>query len=262
MKIKNLVRNASKPGYGKVMVGKVISRLEPGAFTPSTIASEWYEQNAVDLESTSLRTDRDLLKHAICASNDLAEWGKAKLAEVNVELGGGAVSALLYYAVRKLRPDIVVETGVAAGYSSNTLLTAIRENGKGQLFSSDFPYFRLENPEQYIGIVVKPELKANWTLLTKGDENNLPEILNRLEGRQIDLFHYDSDKSYHGRERALAIVAPALKDDSLIIFDDIVDNSHFYDWITSNNFRFRIIRFGAKLNGVTTRRSPLIDGLF
>jgi hypothetical protein len=35
-----------------------------------------------------------------------------------------------------------------AGFSSSAILTALKENGEGILYSSDFPYFRIKNPEK------------------------------------------------------------------------------------------------------------------
>src|SRR3712207_8827457 len=60
------------------------------------------------------------------------------------------------------------------------------------LFRS-FPYFRIADPEKYVGYLVPDELKARWTLYTKGDRRNLPQILR--PGRTLDLVHYDSDKT-------------------------------------------------------------------
>ena len=99
-----------------------------------------------------------------------------KLKALDYDLGGGGNSPLLYFLVRSMRPRIVVETGVAAGFSSSAILTALKENGEGILYSSDFPYFRIKNPEKYIGLLVDEELKGNWTCLKQGDRFNLPEI--------------------------------------------------------------------------------------
>ena len=45
---------------------------------------------------------------------------------------------LLFFLTRFLKPNIVLETGVANGYSSKAILYAIKKNKKGSLFSSDF----------------------------------------------------------------------------------------------------------------------------
>lgn len=126
---------------------------------------------------------------------------------------------------RYYKPQVIVETGVAAGFSSQAFLSALEENGNGKLYSSDFPYFRLEDSEQYIGVLVEARLRVNWQLYVQGDEINLKAILPQV--KQIDLFHYDSDKRYKGRNAAQALVKPKLSANAVLIMDDIQDNAFF-----------------------------------
>ena len=67
------------------------------------------------------------------------------LQSIPFNLGGGGALDLLYFLTRYSKPKIVLETGVVAGHSSKTILTAIGKNGEGHLYSSDFPYFRLKS---------------------------------------------------------------------------------------------------------------------
>ncbi|MFC1897710.1 hypothetical protein ACFLX8_04000 [Chloroflexota bacterium] len=46
----------------------------------------------------------------------------------------------LYALCRQLRPDVVVETGIASGVSSSYILCALEENKDGQLYSIDIPW--------------------------------------------------------------------------------------------------------------------------
>lgn len=112
-------------------------------------------------------------------------------------------------------------------------LQALRENNKGVLHSSHFPYFRLPNSEQYIGILVDKELRKQWNLYTNGDEKNLPKILSQVD--KIDIFHYDSDKSYSGRDYAISVIEDKMGNQGIIIMDDIQDNSFFHDYVTQKD---------------------------
>ena len=114
----------------------------------------------------------------------------------------------------------------------------LQKNGKGKLFSSDFPYFRIKDPEKYIGIVVEKKLKNNWHLFVKGDENNLPMIFKKV--KQIDIFSYDSDKTYSGKSKTFKKVFNYLTENSVIILDDIQDDSFFYDFVQKNNILYNI----------------------
>jgi len=177
------------------------------------------------------------------------------LASLPVKLGGGGDYRLLHFLVRHLRPAVVVETGVAAGFSSAAILQAMEANGSGHLWSSDFPYFRLDHPEQYIGVLVPPEERERWTLLTTGDRASLPVIL--AECGPIDLFHYDSDKSVEGRAFAARLVVPQMSPTGVIVFDDVQDNFHFRDFLASSGLRGDVFEFGGKFVGMVAMAGSL-----
>ena len=152
---------------------------------------------------------------------------------------------------RKFCPKIIVETGVAAGWSSLSILRALHKNRVGKLFSSDFPYFRIKNPEQFIGIVAQNEPNLeHWVLDIRGDDIALPEFAKRLADFSIDLFHYDSDKSYSGRAKALQVMKNKFSENAIIIFDDIQDNLHFFDFVTNRNVNFTVLKFEGKYVGI------------
>jgi predicted O-methyltransferase YrrM len=177
-----------------------------------------------------------------CASVDAELWAEAQEfgrtlrgrafelgGELGVKLGGGARVELLYFLTRFHRPATILETGVLHGYSSAAFLHALERNGDGgRLLSSDFPYFREREPEKLVGVLVPDELRANWTLLLDGDRRNLPALLR--DAPPIDLFHYDSDKTYSGRSRAMTMVEARLAPDAFVVMDDIQDNLFFRDW--------------------------------
>ena len=154
--------------------------------------------------------------------------------------------------IRKFNLLNVVETGVAAGWSSLAILRALKKNGKGFLYSSDFPYFRLKNPEKYIGYLAKDESnKDNWFLDIRGDDIALPEIVKKLDNNTIDLFHYDSDKSYSGRVNALRILSSKINSKTIIIFDDIQNNLHFKEFVEKSSNDFSVYEFKGKFIGIT-----------
>lgn len=145
-----------------------------------------------------------------------------------IRLGGGADYRLLYFFTRLTSPEVVVETGVAAGWSSAAILAAMKMNGSGRLWSSELVYTRPAIHADYrpfVGMVVDEELKERWTLLLEGDRENLPRIV--ADCGPINLFHFDSDKSLAGREFAFDAVRPRLADDAIVMFDDVKDNLHF-----------------------------------
>jgi len=251
-KLINISANSLKRKNLFVMADKVITRVkERSAANENALALDWIEQNAEDLESFLNEINAPLWQACQKEAETIGKDCQAKIDKLGLDLGGGGHYPLLYFWVKHLQPNAVIETGVAAGWSSQAILKALNSNEKqGKLFSSDFPYFRLENPEQYVGYVVDEDLKENWSLFINGDQNNLPLIIDALTSK-VDLFHYDSDKSIKGRDYAWAIVEPHLSDNAVVIFDDIQDNAHFMNFVAERTMPFKIFEFGGKYIGIT-----------
>lgn len=229
MSIKNVLSNALKPGYFKVMLDKVIKRLkEPQIEKNKLIATEWCKSVGVDTAKYLSEKDKSLYDESYHFNEELHQKSKPIIEALPFKMGAGGNCILIYFLTKYYKPRTILETGVSMGFSSKTFLTVIKEYG-GSLYSSDFPYFRHANPEKYVGCIVPGELKSNWNLYIKGDRENFKEILPKLD--TIDLFHFDSDKSYEGRAFAFQAVLPYLNQNSVVIFDDINDNLHFKDLV-------------------------------
>lgn len=229
-----------KPGYLPVMFNKIIKRIrEPKPALIKMQAEKWCQQHAVDTFEFIKSIDSELYEEAVQYNEYLKKHGQKVIDTIPVKMGGGGNCVLLYFLTRRLKPDVIVETGVAMGFSSHSFLSAIKKNEKGHLFSSDFPYFRLPNPEQYIGCVVEDQLKENWTLLIEGDQKNLQKINQQIGS--LGLLHYDSDKSYSGRKEALTALNDKIDAHTTIVFDDIADNFHFRDWVTQTGRAFIVL---------------------
>ena len=156
---------------------------------------------------------------------------------------GSADCILLYFYVRKFRPKTILETGVSIGHSSSYILKGISKNSYGNLFSSDFKFLGVKNSEQYIGFLPKElNYHKNWNLLIDGDEYNIPRILKKLGSEKINLFHYDSDKSYRGKQKTLNLISNNTDNNTTYIFDDIQDDFFFYDFVKKNKFKYIVIK--------------------
>jgi len=147
----------------------------------------------------------------------------------NIELGNNYAVEIIYFLIINFKPNIILETGVAAGLSSRCILEAIKKNSKGILYSSDFPYFRLDNPEKYIGIMVPEELKKNWRLEILGDEKNIKKF--KLEIDYADIIFYDSDKRYSAKINFFKSINNLIKSNTIIVVDDLHNDSFFLEYI-------------------------------
>lgn len=245
----NIFVNILKKNYFFIIVRKLIKKFEKDS---SSEAKEWARLNVKQTTKEFCQSiDASLYDEIISDIKTIKEEAENKLSKLPVSLGGGGNYVLLYFLVRKMKPLNIVETGVAAGWTSLSILRALKKNGRGHLYSSDFPYFRLKNPEQYIGYLAQNESnKENWFLDIRGDDVVLPEIVKKLNNKSIDLFHYDSDKSYSGRENALKVLNANINSKTIIIFDDIQNNLHFRDFVKKNKSIFCVLEFESKFIGI------------
>ena len=249
MLVKNIIVNSFKSGNLSIVINKLFKLFER---TQRDEALLWARaQTKTTTEKFCEAIDAKLFQEVKKDIFQIEQRSKQKLDSVKGKLGGGANYVLLYFLVRKLKSRNVVETGVAAGWTTIAILEALEKNGYGALYSSDLPYFRLKNPEQYIGCLVQDSyLKERWHLDIRGDRIALCDIRKKLDDAIIDIFHYDSDKSYSGRMFALEILSQNLSAESIIIFDDIQDNLHFRDWVEGNNFHYTVLEFEGKYLGI------------
>lgn len=250
MKLFNILKAALVQGQFGVMVEKIWLRF----FDEESLISNhenftWLIDNETKISDFCCCLDKKLWLEIQEHVNIVSKSAKKTLKNIPYDLGGGGAYPLLYFIIRLLKPSVVVETGVASGFSTYAILDALDKNQKGHLYSSDFPYFRLPNPTQYIGIVVPKYLKSRWSLYTKGDHSNLKMISKKVV--DIDVFHYDSDKSYNGRYSALTALRDHLSSKSWIIIDDIQDNSFFHDLVSKKPCEnWRVFHFEGKWVGL------------
>ncbi|HJR82843.1 MAG TPA: class I SAM-dependent methyltransferase [Sphingomicrobium sp.] len=232
------------------MLRKLWVRLVESGPATRDESVDWCRDHRVDAAQWARSIDARLWAEAEAFSREQQEVAGRKSKELGLRVGGAGFSELLYFLVRLTRPEAIVETGVAFGFSSRAFLRALAENGgPARLYSSDFPYFRLTDPERIIGCLVEPDLHGHWSLLIGSDRQNLKRIVHDVP--RIDLFHYDSDKSYSGRQFALRTLGPKLGKDALILFDDIGDNSHFRNFVRRHGRSHLVFESGGKWIGLT-----------
>ncbi|MER9120476.1 class I SAM-dependent methyltransferase [Mesorhizobium sp. M0954] len=183
------------------------------------------------------KVDPNLLKEA---------EGRARASAVT--MGGAGDLDLLHAAVSLSGAKAVVETGVAYGWSSLAILSALNGREGACLVSVDMPYAKRNN-EPFVGIAVPDRLRSNWTLLREPDRNGLKKAV-ALHHAQIDLCHYDSDKSYYGRKFAYPILWESLEQGGIFISDDIQDNMCFAEFVQVIGYDFAVTHADGKFVGI------------
>lgn len=161
---------------------------------------------------------------------DYFSQARRRVDDVPVTLGGAGHVDLLYTLTEHLRATHVFETGVAYGWSSLAILLSLKSRAGSRLVSTDMPYAKLRN-EPYVGAVVPEELRSMWVVEKYADKKAIPRGLAQVD--EIDLVHYDSDKSYEGRWFAYPLLWGALRDGGMLVSDDISDNVAFFEFSKS-----------------------------
>lgn len=247
----NIIINFYNIKFMKIVLNKIFSKFFESKNIEST---NWAKEMSIGntkkfLNSIDMNFYFNLKKKEI--NNIECEIENILTKLPNILRFAAANYELLYFLVRKFRPLNILETGVAIGYSSCFILAGIKKNSIGKLFSSDFHFLGVNNSKKYIGFLPKQlNYDKNWTLLTEGDEFNIPKFLNKIGKDKIDLFHYDSEKSYRGKQNTMKLINNNTNHDTIYIFDDIQDDFFFRDFVKKKKIKFVVLAKGDKFCGV------------
>ena len=116
----------------------------------------------------------------------------------------------LHAIVRTKQPDVMIETGVADGFSTAVILAAMETNGRGELHSYDIA--------DDVGACVTD--RTRWTL----------HIREPLPSSPIDLFLHDSDHSYANQSAEYVAAWSILRPGGLLLSDDVDWSCAFLDF--------------------------------
>ena len=152
----------------------------------------------------------------------------------------------LYFLIRELKPEIVIETGVHRGVSSLFILQALYDNNQGKLFSIDLPHAEYTTdseistksilPTEKIGICVPKYLQNRWNLILGDSKNELPKILKKINS--LDVFLHDSKHTYEHMTWEYKTIWPYLNSKGVLISDDTNWNESFKDFCSQMNLDY------------------------
>ena len=198
-----------------------------------------------DFETFPLKKEYDICDFIEKIKSNIDEEFKKLNDEYHPAILGEDNGNKLYSLIREKKPEIVVETGVCNGFSSSLILKALSENGKGKLYSIDLPEYiePEEEPDgrtgavvpstKYSGWVVPDEFRSNWTHILGNSFYETPRLMERLS--EIDLFIHDSDHSYEGMMFEFSMAWKHLKDNGLLMADNIDNSDAFADFANAKD---------------------------
>jgi predicted O-methyltransferase YrrM len=100
----------------------------------------------------------------------------------------------LYALVRREKPELVLEVGLAHGATALSIATALAENGGGRLVSID-PFQRSDWQGVALAAIEKSGLNGFHSLVEEPDYVALPRLLDRW-GRSVELAYIDGLHAY------------------------------------------------------------------
>ena len=251
-KLKTILWFIKKPQYIP-QIFQVLKRRKNAALEDSrNEAAIWCKENSIG-QNQALKQLININQHqelVYLFPNEIKE-AQCLANKSPVKMGGEGAISFIYQLVKHSNAKKIIETGVAYGWSSLSILLAIKDSKDARLISNDMPYINMEN-DAYVGCVVSENLKDKWELQRLPDIKGIPLALEKFNNK-IDFCHYDSDKSYTGRMWATPLLWNALNKNCSLVADDINDNLAFKHFCESVNRTPVIIEHLGKFVGIVVK---------
>lgn len=157
--------------------------------------------------------------------------------EIALSVAGASYKeTIIYLLVRRYKPRLMIETGVANGVTSYCIVRAMRDNGIGHLISVDYPMYKPAPGDPFHlpkgkrpGWLVPNKLRKRWTLML----GKTSDILPRMDSK-IDMFFHDSEHSYRNMMFEYNWALEHVRSGGVILSDDIGWNDAFKDFVSAN----------------------------
>lgn len=135
-----------------------------------------------------------------------------------------------YAMVRAMKPEVILETGVASGVSTAYLLLALETNGHGKLDSIELGDTAYLPPGRSPGWLVPEWLRDHWKMHIGDSRILLTPLAQELAS--FDIFIHDSLHTYDHMLFEFDQVFPFLRPGGLMIADDALWNPAFSEFST------------------------------
>lgn len=188
------------------------------------------------------------IKADLSGKDDFHRRLREKMNEHSDGYGGQMTreASAVYALVRLLRPRVLVETGVADGFTTSHILQALEDNGEGRLYSVDLPHYLLPAGREP-GWMIEAGLRSRWELRVGDAAAFLPPLLRELGS--IDMFLHDSLHTYGHMMLEFREAWRHLEPGGLFLSHDVGQNEAFMDFMAEKNIPWRDWRVFHVLGG-------------
>ncbi len=152
---------------------------------------------------------------------------------------------VLYTLARALQPEVIVETGIANGWSSIIFLRALAKNGSGALHSFDV--------RDDVGKLINEDEKGPWNLhlLKEGTLQEFNGVLDTIP--PIGLFFHDSDHSYLHMRLEIRMAGAHLATNGALCSDDVSLSHAYIECCEELGLKPRLLVDAHKASGFAVR---------
>lgn len=155
----------------------------------------------------------------------LAERGDSAAFPVDFN-ASRALARACWVACRGAGARAVVETGVAAGFTTSVILAALEAEGGGVLHSVDVPPVGVDPDD--VGWLVPERLRHRWILHRGRSRRVLPRLLRELPA--LDVFVHDGLHTEPTMRWELSTAGAAVRAGGVVLLDDAERNPAFAHW--------------------------------
>jgi len=211
----------------------------------------------------NLELDANALLHKLGVNSEEIKQFSGEFAELEAALSKRVFSAklnyldsfkiesgsafIIYSIIRKIKPDKIVETGVANGVSSYYILHALLINGRGSLISIDISH--------EVGSLLTEEEKKNWELIVLSKPSKAKFIKAISQIGKMDIFLHDSDHSFNWQRIEYNSAYIQIRPNGFLMSDDIDSSYAFLDFVEKNKCQAFVLFDKRKMFGIVPKLS-------
>ncbi len=238
--MESLLQKITNPKRLILWLGRISSR-----YSNKTQRSKEYEILAKSFNNESPKVKKLVNEMLESYKKYTQKHGKDSLYPIHSGMNAKKLT-FLYNIIKKLKPEVCVETGVANGFSTTVILLALAGNKKGKLYSIDICY-------KPTGVLIPERLRKRWVLVEGLIKPKLKELVDRIE--RVDFFLHDGSHTYKDMLFDYSTIWARTPQKSVLVSDDVNYNDAFLDFSDMHNQKGEIFEMDKKFMGLIRKKS-------
>ena len=233
-----------RPGLRKAILRRAGS---PPLFELYESAASWHV-TARSLLSALFALDDTEIERLLAEAQDAAAEIRGRvpgssLRYLEQHMVEGETALFLYCAARHAQPAVALETGVADGFSTALMLSAMDRTGQGELHSVDLSHD--------VGTLVTDRKRWHLHVLDPADRAAFVSLVDALP--RLDLFFHDGGHDFEQQSLEFHTVWSKLSPGGLLLSDDVEWSYAFLDFMREFDLHTLMMMDTRKVVGATVK---------